>query len=133
MRLGLDTGGQHRIALRRQRLGAVGLRYTDVADQHGGTAPEKMKLSLQSCDQFRNGFSGGSWRVDRPARRSRQETARFPRARPATAPTPAPSVSHILRRNARSRVRLTERALSLKQRASDRSLQSQLICAGNRP
>ena len=37
--------------------------------------------------------------------------------RPAT-----PSVSRILRRNARSRVRLTDRALSLKQRASDTPL-----------
>jgi hypothetical protein len=34
---------------------------------------------------------------------------------------PIPSVSHILRRNARSRVRLNERALNLKQRASDPS------------
>ena len=31
---GINTGGKHRVALRHQRLGAVGLRDTDVADQH---------------------------------------------------------------------------------------------------
>jgi hypothetical protein len=73
----------------------------------------------QAESDFRTGFlvdSGG----DRPAGRDRQETARFPRASSSNpADPPAPSVSHILRRNARSRVRLNDRALNLKQRASN--------------
>jgi hypothetical protein len=51
--------------------------------------------------------------LDPPVRRGRQETARFPHAASATALTRPPSVSHILRRNARSRVRLNDRALNL--------------------
>ncbi|MGA8381111.1 MAG: DUF2064 domain-containing protein [Stellaceae bacterium] len=57
---------------------------------------------------------------DRPAWRGRQETARFPRALSTRRPA-AFFVSRILRRAARSRVRLTEPALSLKQRASNPS------------
>ena len=66
---------------------------------------------------------------DRPARRSRQETARFPAPRPANrADPPAPSVSHILRRNAR--FASSQRACAQSQTACvGPTRQSQLICA----
>ena len=33
---GIDTGGKHCVPLRRERLGAVGLRDADIADEHRG-------------------------------------------------------------------------------------------------
>ncbi len=83
---GINAGRQHRVPLRRQRLGAVRLGDTDIANQHGGTgrASGKKKPTLQAGGQFRNGFSGGLRR--RSAGRARSPGNR----RPAT-----PSVSRI--------------------------------------
>jgi hypothetical protein len=51
---GINTGGKHRIPLRRERLGAVGLRDADIADEHRGTArkDEPHRASLRSFPQW---------------------------------------------------------------------------------
>ena len=92
---GIDAGRQHRVPLRRQRLGAVRLGDTDIANQHRGTgrASGKKKPTLQAGDQFRNGFSGG-------LRRRSAGRARSPGNRPFSKRLPAPpprdaSVSRI--------------------------------------
>jgi hypothetical protein len=50
-------GGQQGVALRRQRLRAVGLRDPDIADQHARPPSEKAASRVQSRAGFRNGFS----------------------------------------------------------------------------
>jgi len=83
---------------------------------------EKTEEVWQPENDFGTGILPG-FQPPRPAERGRHETARFQRGSPvASPPLTTPSVSRILRRAARSRVRLTEPALSLKQRASDASL-----------
>jgi hypothetical protein len=58
--ISVDAGGEQRVPLRHKRLGAVGLRDADIADEHRGTMnlSGKMQLTLQAGDHFRNGFSG---------------------------------------------------------------------------
>ena len=87
---GINTGGKHRIALRHQRLGTVGLRDTDVADD---STARKDEAYLQSDDQFRNGFSGGSWgRSASPAQPPGNHP--FPRASPGQPRRPRLLPSH---------------------------------------
>ena len=53
---GIDPGGEKRIALRSERLAAIGLRNPDIANQHPLTSPEKSTAIVEPYDVFRNGF-----------------------------------------------------------------------------
>src|SRR5271165_3824884 len=76
--------------------------------------PEKMEHVGHAEIDFRTGFLA-TFRPPRSIRGDCQETVRFP-GEPSWRPCPSPtcSVSMIVRRVARSRVRLNDRALSLK-------------------
>ena len=75
--------------------------------------PEKIGVAMQSCDHFRTGFLTDFWYQSSGLRRS-------PGNRPFSGHAGAAAPSHrACVEAARSRVRLSERALSLKQRASD--------------
>ena len=91
---------------------------------------EKTEEVWQPENEFRREFA--VFQPPRPDERGRHETARF-RALSAPRRPATPSVSRILRRN-RSISRPSHRSCAQSQTACvEVTLQSQLICTGNRP
>ena len=131
----VDAGRQHCVPLRRQRLGTVRLGDTDIANQHRGTgrASGKKKPTLQAWRSipqrvFWRISCGGNW----PDERGRHETARFSGALSTPTPRDAIRLTHFA--SERSISRPSHRSCAQSQTACvEITLQSQLICTGNRP
>ena len=130
----VDAGRQHCVPLRRQRLGTVRLGDTDIANQHRGTgrASGKKKPTLQA---WRSIPQRVFWRIAAAIGRPSAVARKPPVFRALSAPRRPATPSRLTHfASERSISRPSHRSCAQSQTACvEITLQSQLICTGNRP
>ena len=123
------AGGQHRVPLRRERLGAVRLGYADIADQHRGTV-RKDAAQPASWRSFPQWVS--VWHL--AASSLLGAATRKPLVFLAKPPPPAVTLRLTHRASTCTISRPSQRPCAHSQKACvRRPLQSQLMCVGKCP